>query len=279
MAITNFIPTVWSPRILENVRTSLVFGGPTVVNRDYEGEIRGAGDTVKINNIGALTVGTYTENSDIDAPEALSDDTRSLVIDQQRYTNFQLDDVDRAQANVNLMDAAMRESAYALAKDMDQYLSGLMADDATDATGDITATTPDKDTAYENFVDLMAKLDEADCPRDGRFIVINPAYMGLLLRDQRFIDAGASGSTAALTNGRIGRAAGFDVFSSNLLPDVDGDKVIFAGHRNATTVAEQVNKVEAYRLEQRFADGVKVLMVYGAKVIRPEFLVKATVTL
>lgn len=281
MSISNFIPTLWSPRVLENLRSALVYGGPQVVNRDYEGEIRGAGDTVKINSIGALEVATYTRNEDLSSPEVLTDDTRSLVIDQQRYTHFALDDVDAAQANANLMDAAMRESGYALAKDMDQFLSALLADQATDATSALTDATPDKDTAYEDLVDLSTALDEADAPRDGRFVIVPPAFIGLLLRDPRFINASASGSTAALLNGRIGQAAGFTVFQSNLAPEGGsaGTKVIIAGHPSATTVAEQISKVEAFRSPTRFADVVRVLNVYGAKVVRPTCVVAAEISL
>ena len=56
MAIDNFIATIWSARILENLQKSLVYGQPSVVNRDYEGEIRDLGSTVKINSIGPITV-------------------------------------------------------------------------------------------------------------------------------------------------------------------------------------------------------------------------------
>ncbi len=35
-------------------------------NRDYEGEIKQAGDTVKINAIGRVSIGSYTKNTDID---------------------------------------------------------------------------------------------------------------------------------------------------------------------------------------------------------------------
>ena len=38
MAITNFIPEVWSAAILEALRAKLVF--PSLCNRDYEGDIR-----------------------------------------------------------------------------------------------------------------------------------------------------------------------------------------------------------------------------------------------
>ena len=47
---------------------------------------------------------------------------------------------------------------------------------------------------------------------------------------------------------------------------------IIAGHPMATTFAEQVTKVEAYRMEKRFADGVKGLAIYGCRVLRPTVL-------
>ena len=50
----------------------------------------------------------------------------------------------------------------------------------------------------------------------------------------------------------------------------DGGKTpyfeITAQVETATTYAEQIIKTEGYRMESRFADGVKGLHVYGAKV-------------
>ena len=54
MAITNFIPEVWSAAILEALRAKLVF--PSLCNRDYEGDIREAGDTVHITGYDDVTV-------------------------------------------------------------------------------------------------------------------------------------------------------------------------------------------------------------------------------
>ena len=55
------------------LQKSLVYGQTGVVNRDYEGELRARGDTVKINGIGPVTIGSYTKDTDIDAPETLQD--------------------------------------------------------------------------------------------------------------------------------------------------------------------------------------------------------------
>ena len=112
MSVANFIPTIWSARLLAHLDKAHVYAAQ--VNRDYEGEIKNYGDTVKINQIGDVTIKDYTKGKDIDDPEELSGDQNTLTIDQAKYFNFSIDDVDAAQVNPKLMDAAMQRSAYAM---------------------------------------------------------------------------------------------------------------------------------------------------------------------
>src|SRR5690242_171393 len=108
-----------------NIHTALVFAQPQIVNRDYEGEIQQMGDTVRVSAIGPVTISDYVRNTDMAQPEELTDAQSTLVIDQSKYFNFQVDDVDALQAQPRLMDAAMREAAYGLARKVDQYIAGL----------------------------------------------------------------------------------------------------------------------------------------------------------
>ncbi|MDO6355118.1 P22 phage major capsid protein family protein [Caloramator sp. CAR-1] len=277
MSLNNFIPQIWSARLLENLRKNLVFGQAGVVNRDYEGEIRAYGDTVKINSIGPVTVADYTKNTDINPPETLSDAQRTLVIDQAKYFNFLIDDIDAAQQNPKVMDAAMAEAAYALADKADQYLASMYVYAGSTIGNDTTPIIPTASTAYEYLVDAAIKLDENNIPRSNRWVIIPPWFYGLLLKDDRFVKAGTATSDQVLRNGEVGQAAGFTVYLSNNVANTSGTKYkIMAGHPMAITFAEQINKVEAYRPEKRFADAVKGLHLYGAKVIRPEALVVIT---
>src|SRR3972149_1672563 len=109
MALSNFIPMLWSARILENLHKSLVYGQAGVINRDYEGEIKDVGDSVKINSIGAITVGSYTKNSDTNSPQDVSGARQTLLIDQAKYFNFQVDDIDRVQTRPDVMNEAVGE--------------------------------------------------------------------------------------------------------------------------------------------------------------------------
>lgn len=273
MAITNFIPQIWSARLLENLRKNLVFG--SVVNRDYEGDVR-YGNTVKINNVGPITIFDYTRNQDLPAPQELSGDQRTLVIDQAKAFNFLIDDVDAAQANVKLMDNAMQEAAYALADTADQFLASQYVYAANAIGDDTTPVVPTATTAYELLVDAAIKLDEANIPRANRWAVVPPWFYGLLLKDDRFVKFTAS-ADRVLRTGEVGEAAGFTIYTSNNIANTSGAKYkIMCGHPMAITYAEQIEKVEAYRPEKRFADAVKGLHVYGAKVIRPEALVVIT---
>ncbi|TCS80373.1 phage capsid protein [Tepidibacillus fermentans] len=274
MAITNFIPQIWAARLLENLRKNLVFGN--VVNRDYEGEIRNYGDTVKINNIGPISVFDYVKNTDLPAPETLTDAQRTLVIDQAKAFNFLIDDIDQAQTNPKLMDSAMQEAAYALADKADQYIASQYTYAANAIGDDTTPVVPSATTAYEYLVDAGIKLDEANIPRVNRWAIVPPWFYGLLLKDDRFVKFTAS-ADRVLRTGEVGEAAGFTIYTSNNIANTTGTKYkIMAGHQMAITYADQINKVEAYRPEKRFADALKGLHLYGAKTIRPEALVVIT---
>ena len=279
MSVTNFIPTIWSARLLENLRTKLVYAQTGIVNRNYEGEIQAFGDTVKINNIGAISVFDYAKGTPMGEPEELTDAQRTLQITQSKAFHFYLDDVDRAQINVELMNAAMSEAAYSLAKVADAFVSQMYLDaPAANLVGDdTTPVVPTKTDAYEYLVDLSVKLDEADIPQDGRWVIIPPWYEGLMLKDDRFVKGGTTASDGRLMNGQIGMAAGFNILKSNTVPNTAGAKYkIIAGTSMAYSYAEQINKVEAYRPEKRFADAVKGLHLYGGKVVRPEAIAVLT---
>lgn len=274
MAVTTFIPELWSARLLYALEKAHV--ATNLVNRNYEGEISNHGDTVHINTIGAITVKSYTKNTDIDAPETLTTTDQTLVIDQAKYFNFQVDDVDKVQAAGELVDTAMGRAAYALADVSDAYLLGVIAAGA--AAGNTIGSTaaPVALTAsnvYENIVKLKTKLDKANVPNTGRTIVVPPDVHSLLLLDDRFAKSTATAGQEALINGLVGRIAGFDVYMSNNVKTGTGTDTgktpyfeITAQITDATTYAEQIIKTEAYRMESRFADAVKGLHVYGAKV-------------
>lgn len=271
MAISTFIPTIWEARLLAHLDKALVYGN--LCNRDYEGDIRNYGDTVKINQIGNVEVKDYTKGTPITVDEIDGTPTE-LHIDQQKYFAFHVDDVDAAQANVNLVDGAMARASYALRDVIDQYIASFHKSAGVkigSSTTPISITTAD--AAYGNLVDLKGALDDANVPSEGRWVVVPSWFYGLMLKDNRFVAAGTAKTDAVLGNGYIGSTAGFNIYQSNNVPSTSGAKYkILAGNNTGISFAQQLIKTEALRESSSFSDLVRGLCVYGAQVVQPKAL-------
>lgn len=292
MAITNFIPELWSAAIQEPFDAALVYAQPNVVNRDYEGVITQMGDTVNVTSVSRPTIRTYDKTVDITI-EDLADTGEKLVIDQGDYFAFWVNDVDRVQAAGNFEASGAGQAGYGLRDKVDTYLAGLFQSNALadNKLGRVTVVDDDPKnrtagqlSAFQVLVKLREKLDRQSVPTNGRYVIVPPEFVSALVLDPRYTDLSASGSTDALLNGQVGRGSGFDVMVSNNAPKVGGggadkgDWVISAGVTSALTFANQIVEVESLRGQKRFADMVRGLNVYGAKVFRPEGIATATVT-
>ena len=272
MAITNFIPQLWAAGIFKALERNQTWTQAGVVNRDYEGIISQAGDSVKINSLGDVTIQDYTGT--LADPQELTDSSQILTIDQQKAFNFKIDDIDKAQASENLMVEAARKAARALNEQAGLFVSNLALGAHTDnvlGTAAAPLTNIDKNTAYEFLTELKKRLDDKGVPSEGRWIQSPGWFTAILLNAKILSDTNMS---QIIVNGKIGRVAGFDIIEAPVVPTATGaggpSDVIVAGHSLAISFAEQIVKTEAYRPEKSFADALKGLHVYGGKLVRPE---------
>lgn len=279
MAIANFIPEVWSSDILVQLRAKAIYAG--LANRNYEGEISMAGDTVHITSFVDPAVRDYVKNTDI-SWDLLTDATQALVVDQADYFAFTVDDVDKRQAMPGFEDEATAGAANNLALEADDYVADLIVAAINQTGQDLGAQTWDisDNTAYGGIVAMRTKLNRGEIPAGMRWVVVPPEGYAALLQDSRFIDYQKAGTTEGLREGNVGRIAGFEVFESNQVPSpTAGTYYVIAGYPGAVTFADQISETEAVRLQDQFGDGIRGLHLYGAKVIRPTGLVLASVTI
>jgi N4-gp56 family major capsid protein len=267
MAISNMLPQIWSARILAKLEKNLVFAQPGVVNRDYEGDIRADGDRVHIHSFNDLTVSSYTKNSTTISYENLTDSRVTLLIDQSKYFAFSIDDIDAAQMRPELIDAASDRAAYQLAEVADSYVASLYSGASTSSPDNTIETSQFTSTnVYQKFVDLSVLMDQVNLPQDQRFAVVPPWVKGLLLQNSSFLAA----KSEAVLNGEVGQIAGIRLLVSNNVKTTGTSPVVshmMAGHPSGLAYAEQIVNVEGLRLEGSFADAVRGLHLYGAKVL------------
>ncbi len=277
MAVTQFIPKVWSARILQKLQSTLVYGQSQIVNTDFQGEISEHGDTVYIHGHSDVTVSPYIRNTTTLAYQLLNDERRSITIDQSDYFAVAHDDLDAAQVKPKLLDSVAGDAAYQLARVQDTYISGIgvagaqgLLEGAAGAARQITALN-----AYTTFVEASVMLDEKNIPEDGRYAVVPPWMAAELLKDDKYF-LKAKGD--AILNGQIGTIAGIAILKSNRVPVGTSVYSVLIGHNMAISFASQISKVEGLRAVNSFADLLRGLTLYGGKVLYPEALIKLRAT-
>ena len=272
-----FIPQIWSQKLNQLLEKNCVM--LQCVNRNWEGEIKNQGDTVKIITPASVSVSTLT-SSDI-TYSALTPTSQDLVIDQKKFFAFKIDDVSQAQSNADIMEAHLESAKKAIEEVQDTYLLGMHTNvKAANTVGtEASPVTLNKSTIYEKFVNLSLALKNSNAVSAGTrpWVVINPNIEAYLLQSPEFISA-YNVADETLREGSIGRIAGMDVLVSTNLTAVDGKYYVLAGTNDAITFASQLSKIESLRDKDSFSDLVRGLYLYGAKTVQPDALAKMIVS-
>lgn len=288
----NFIPEIWSGKLIENFYDATVLAA--ISNTNYEGEIRRMGDTVNIRTTPEITIKTYVKGQTLSV-ENPDKPKIQLVIDKGEYFACIEDDVDKVQADINMMDTWSKDASERMKIKIDQrVLTDILPDisvlnkgaNAGRISGNINLGTTGapvavtKTNVLEYLVDLGTVLDEANAPESDRFVVI-PAKMAGLIKKSDLKDASLTGdNVSVLRNGRLGMIDRFTVYMSHNLNVAAGGKFsVIAGHKMGFTFASQMTEMETLRSESTFGDIVRGLQVYGYKVVKGEALAQGVVTL
>lgn len=261
MAITNFIPKVWQAALLQRYAAGQIVINH--VNTDYTGLVK-VGNQVNITSVTTPTIVDYAAGGRVVTAAALSDSQIPLLINQEKAFAFFVDDIDQIQAAGSFEDVT-RDSGAALAEDSESYVIGQAMANGT-SVGTAAITTPD--LAYAAVLSMRTALVKAKVPASDRVLCVNPEWASFLLGSASKLTTVPQAGDGELRNGVIGNVLGFTVIESPLLLN-SAKPAAFAFHKSAIGFAQQISNVEAVRHQTKFADIVRGLSVYGAKVIRP----------
>lgn len=266
----NYVPDIFSKKLQAKFYASSVL--PQISNTDYEGEIRGQGDRVIIRQVPDVTIADYTGTVTY---EDISTGTIELLIDRAKSYAFKVDDIQRAQADLQYWNDASKDAAEGMRIAVEtDFLANVVTGTAANHTVN-PASAVDAAGVLGAVLDAARILDEANIPDSDRFVVLPPWAIQLLKQSDLKAAYLTGDSTSPLRNGLVGMVDRFKVYMSNLLfvdssgGADDGKTFCLAGHPKFATFASQFVKTETLRLESTFGDGVRGLKVYGYQVVNP----------
>ena len=278
MSVTAHIPQLYAADYTRALRERLVFRARG--NNEYEAELRGYGDRVKIPNATRdPTVRDYTENTAIVDGEQMTGTEVVLMMDKQKYTHVYVDDVERVQTRANVRRRLVANSSQALVKQIDtdhrvEWNTAYLAARSVQVTEALTAATQ-ATKLLEAVTNINRLMTEADIPEDGRYWIINATTKMVL--DNHF---GVSGSgpyapatgDSTVRNGFVGRLFNLDLHVSNNLGDGTAAtywRTFLAQGNGAVTNALQFQRPETLRHPTKFGDNIRTLFIYGVQVVHP----------
>lgn len=266
MAVTNFIPEIWAAGVAQALQDNSVLG--PLFASEYEGEAR-KGNQVHITGVIPPTINNYATgaggNARTTVAENVTDDGDTLLINQEKSFDFYVDDIDKTQS-AGSFDSWTTAAGRGLGEDVDAFIAAQAIAGGTDQTGNITAVT-DAESAWECLRDLRKAANKQKVPMGDRVAVMNAEFEALLLsNDAKLTSVDTSGTPAALREAILGRILAMNLVVSNFLPEND-DPAVFVAWRPALAYVSQIDTVEGMRAHDRFADRVRGLHVYGAKVL------------
>ena len=189
---------------------------------------------------------------------------------------------DAVQALPGIMDHVIHSAAEGLANAADQYIFSLY----DDAGYCVETDNNDLEALVKAFLDARTILYRNNVNNsDDLVLEISPDVARYLLEGKMELQ---TDNTDLVESGCIGRLFGVkvyvscnvaQVFTSGNQGEPESYQKCIMRTKRAIAYASQLSEIEAYRPELRFADAVKGLHLYGAKVVYPEEMVTIDVGL
>lgn len=277
MAYTNFIPSVWEETINRELERVCVFAEDC--NRQYEGLVANKGDSVHILGVGKPTIKSIDRanaSGEIDEAEEIEDTSVILNINQIRYFNYKVGDIDKAQAVGGLMDALSAETSEGLANEMDKFIANMVTDSGVPKLTE-TPTVLSKDNVLTVLDDAIQMLQENDVNMaSGITVTVSPRFYKLF--KQAYVSTDTDNSEM-LKNGKVAMYGNVTVKLSNNVAKTDSGATdnIMIRTKRAIAFVNPLTHTEAYRPEKSFADAVKGFALFDGKVVRPKEIVNINV--
>lgn len=290
MTIANAIPELWLARALDYYYRETIWGA-LLTDLSNETPI---GNKLHMNQIsGTITMRDYTREQVLAAPQYPDTSVDTLDLNQQKYFNIAVDDIDAAQTRLSLLEGHSRNAGRAMAREVDNYLRTQIDSEATvkatvtsgiiDNLGVPGSTNALPDLIETFLTDFIWEASSKDWPKGReRWCVGCPT---LTLRFQEWMIGNSAPGTGKLGDEQITDEDISNVFGITYrtdremdVPSSDDDPIAYIGTKEAAAYAIQIRKIEPYRPDDRFGDAIKGLYVYGMDVMHSTNLIKMEVT-
>lgn len=285
LANNAFIPTIYSKKMLQKFYAGSVCN--VICNTDWQGEILGQGNTVKIRQRPDVFVNPSQVNGKINWTDII-DTSQDLTIDYAFDAAVMIGNISMHQMDINLQAELVDEIANQLRLKIEvTVLGSAYASAGTTLDTSTYGVWSTAGNSLKMFAAAQASLsigtNGEPAPVDNRWLLIHPSMKQYLIQETALYALNAGTDEGALQRGYVGYLAGMKIYESPLVTGAGtaGSKFnAMAGHITAITLATQFTQFEVdVPLQDYFGKGIRAQNCFGYKVVKPGLLNKLAVQL
>lgn len=266
--VTEQIQKFWSALFMDELRAKLLLG--SLVNKDYEGEIKKGGDEVTVTQINA-PVGenrTIGVNADAFESEQLSLSSVKVKADKRAIGSFEFDDLSSLQSQIDAESnggpgSKIREAlVYAVNSQINKYLYSLVAPSTSSPDHLLTSITDfNKAQLLANrLLAAAAKWNKAK----GWWILADPSYYNDLLGDTTLTSGDYVGDKPVVGGQVAAPRFGFNILEDDAL-STDQALVFHPDFLHLVTQTSVQFKISDLHSQKKFGFVISADIIYGAK--------------
>ena len=272
--VQNQIQTFWSDMFMMELREQLLLGA--LVNKDYEGEIKGLGDTVRVSQITTPKGELRTVGVDADSfnPEKLQTQYVDIKADKRAVGSFEFESLVQLQSQIGNKDSEIRAALlFAVQKQINDYLYSLVSPSASAPDHLVTSVTNFNAGEVSSLRKLASKAKWLK--NKPWYILADPSYYKDLLDAQTLTSSDFINDSPVVGGNIVSQRFGWNIIEDNSeglsnlsASGIGGEDVAIAMHPDFMHLVMQTQpqfKISDLHSNKQFGYVMSVDVVFGAK--------------
>lgn len=261
--VSNQIQKFWSPLFMPELRKASLL--PSLVNKDYDGEIKKGGDTVYVSQIVAPVGQNLTVGTDADSFESqlLTTNRISVQANKRAVASFEIADLAEIQSQLESKQSEIRDAlTYSINQEINKYLYSLVSP-STSSPDHLINSVSDCNAAHVSAVRLLA-AQARWLKMKGWYGLLDPSYYADVLNATTLVSKDYVGDEAPTVGGQVvNKRFGFNLLEDDSLSTDQG--VWFSPDFMHLVMQKQPQfKVSDLHPLGKFGYKVSVDVIYGA---------------
>lgn len=286
----SLVPEIWQAELLESFVNATKNGTLSVAFQSTRLQDAGGGDILHFPSFPIVATATITDGTAQEYTRVTTSE-KTLTVSTQKGNVAAMTDKVRGQSMYDMVAPYRRQAALTMAKDISTALGALYTGAGLSVAGTTTTYITEAQIA-----EAKEKLDLANCPDNGRWLVVDSKNANAITKITRFSQMDSVGDGSPIRTGRpLGMIHGFTVVLDNNLTAASGKRHCLAGVTGDEYTSSLVYAFTAmkpgisgqpeiiipqigakFTLGRDFklhSDVIEWHQIYGVAAIRSEFLV------